>query len=118
MSEQKRHPSDLTDAGWAFVAPYLTMLPEDADQHLHEHREAFDAVRLDRAERPPLAVPAQRLPPPWGMVYQQTRCQLAAGCFEAMVHDLRALLGIAAGLDAEPTAAVLDSRTPYSTRAL
>jgi hypothetical protein len=36
---------------------------------------------------------------------------MAAGCFEALVDDLRALLRLAAGRAAEPSAIVLDSRT-------
>jgi transposase len=49
------------------------------------------------------------------MVYQQTRRWLAAGCFEAIVHDLRAILRFAAGREPEPTAAILDGRTIQST---
>jgi hypothetical protein len=32
--------------------------------------------------------------PPWHTVYQQTQRWLAAGVFEAMVHDLRRLLRV------------------------
>ena len=53
--------------------------------------------------------------PPWEAVYQQTQRWLSAGAFEAMVHDLRALLRLAKGRDKEPTAAILDSRTLRST---
>jgi len=35
--------------------------------------------------------------PPWAVVYQQTQRWLAAGCFEALVDDLRAVLRLAAG---------------------
>ena len=35
--------------------------------------------------------------PPWPAVYQQTQRWIAAGCFEAMVHDLRAMLRWSAG---------------------
>jgi transposase len=49
------------------------------------------------------------------MVYQQTRRWLAAGCFEAIVGDLRAILRFAAGRGPEPTAAVFDSRTLQSS---
>jgi transposase len=49
------------------------------------------------------------------MVYQQTRRWLAAGCFEAVVHDLRAVLRFAEGKQPEPTAAVFDSRMIRST---
>ena len=53
--------------------------------------------------------------PPWAAVYQQARRWLAAGCFEALVDDLRAVLRLAAGRTAAPSAAVLDSRTLRST---
>ena len=49
------------------------------------------------------------------MVYQQTRRWLAAGCFEAIVHDLRAIHRVAAGKESEPTAAIFDSRAIQST---
>src|SRR5512135_3573181 len=51
------------------------------------------------------------------MVSPQTRRWRAAGCFETIVHDLRAVLRCAAGKGPEPTAAILDSRTIQSTRA-
>jgi transposase len=53
--------------------------------------------------------------PPWEAVYQQTRRWLAAGVFEAMVHDLRTVLRLASGRAPEPTAAILDSRTLRSS---
>ena len=53
--------------------------------------------------------------PPWEALYQQTRRWIAAGVFEAMVHDLRALLRLAQGRAPDPTAAALDSRTLRST---
>ncbi len=53
--------------------------------------------------------------PPWFAVYQQSRRWLSAGVFEALAQDLRALLRIASGRDAEPIAAIIDSRTLRST---
>ena len=50
-----------------------------------------------------------------GAVYQQTQQWLAAGCFEALVYDLRAVLRLAAARTAEPSAAIIDSRTLRST---
>jgi len=40
---------------------------------------------------------------------------MAAGCFEAIVHDLRVLLRRAQDRAGQPTAAILDSRTLQST---
>jgi hypothetical protein len=45
------------------------------------------------------------------MVYPQTRRWLAAGCFEAIVHVLRAVLRFADGRQPGATAVILDSRT-------
>ena len=53
--------------------------------------------------------------PPWATVHQQTQRWLAAGCFEAMVDDVRALLRLSEGRAPDPTAVVLDSRTLQST---
>lgn len=53
--------------------------------------------------------------PPWSAVYQQSRRWMEAGCFEALASDLRVVLRMAAGRKAEPTAAILDSRTLRST---
>jgi transposase len=53
--------------------------------------------------------------PPWHTVYQQTQRWLKAGVFEAMVHDLRAVLRIAQGRNPEPSAAIFDGRTLQST---
>jgi transposase len=53
--------------------------------------------------------------PPWWVVYEQTRRWVAAGVFEAIIHDLRVLRRLAAGRAPQPTAAILDSRTRQST---
>ena len=77
-------------------------------------REVFNGLRwIVRAGAPWRLMPNDL--PPWEAVYQQTQRWIAAGVFEAMVHDLRALLRVAAGRDARPTAAILDSRTLQST---
>jgi transposase len=53
--------------------------------------------------------------PPWQAAYQQTRRWLEAGVFEAMVHDLPALLRLSGGRASDPTTTILDSRTLQST---
>jgi|GEM_PF-3611885 len=37
--------SDVTDEEWAFVAPYLSLLPQTAAQWRHEVRDVFNALR-------------------------------------------------------------------------
>ncbi len=82
----KPYSSDGSDEEWSFVAPYLTLCRLDSEQRDYELRDVFNALR-------------------W----------LRAGCFEAMVHDLRVLLREYAGREGQPSAVVLDSRTIQST---
>src|SRR3954470_19389992 len=108
------YPSDVSDEEWAFVAPYLTLMREDAPQRDHTLRAVFNALRWTvRAGAPWRLLPHDF--PPWPAVYQQTRRWLAAGCFEAVVHDLRAVLRLAAGRAPDPSAVIFDSRTVQST---
>ena len=53
--------------------------------------------------------------PPWAAVYQQTQRWLRAEVFEAIVTDLRAVLRLAQGRNAQPSAAIFDSRTLQSS---
>jgi len=109
------YPSDVTDDEWAFVAPYLTLMREDAPQRDYPLREVFNAVRwLVRTGGAWRYLPHDF--PPWHAVYDQSQRWIKAGVFEAMVHDLRELLRMCVGRNAQPTAAVFDSRTLQSTR--
>lgn len=114
MNERKPYPSDVSDEEWAFVAPYLTLMTEDAPQREYPLREVFNGLRYIARG----GIPWRMMPndlPPWYTVYQQTQRWLQAGVFEALVHDLRALLRLAAGRKEQPTAAIFDSRTLQSS---
>lgn len=110
----KPYPSDVSDDEWAFVAPYLTLMREDAPQREHSLRDLFNAARwVARA-----GIAWRMMPhdlPPWAAVYQQTQRWFKAGVFEAMVADLRLLLRVAQGRNPQPSATILDSRTLQST---
>ena len=56
MSEpacRKAYPSDVSDEEWAFVAPYLTLMAEDAPQRQHPMREVshYDDVQQSIVRR-------------------------------------------------------------------
>lgn len=111
---RKPYPSDVTDEEWAFVAPYLTLMREDAPQREHSLREVYNALRwMVRGGSPWRLLPHDL--PPWQTVFQQTQRWLASGVFEQMAGDLRAILRLAEGRSTQPTAAILDSRTLQST---
>ncbi len=114
MERRRAYPSDVNDDEWGFVAPYLTLMKEDAPQREHSLREVFNGLRwLVRAGATWRMMPHDL--PPWHTVYQQAQRWLAAGCFEAIVHDLRAMLRVAAGRQPEPRAAIFDARTMQSS---
>jgi transposase len=114
QAARKPYPSDVTDEEWAFVAPYPMLMDEAAPQRRHDPREGFDALRwIVRTGAQWRYLPTNV--PPWAAVYQQTQRWLGAGVFEAMVHDLRAVLRWTEGRADDPTAAIFAARTVQST---
>ena len=89
-------------------------MTEDAPQREYRLRELFNGLRwFVRAGCPWRLMPNDL--PPWSAVYQQTQRWLKAGSFEAMAHDLRAILRLVQGRNPDPSAVILDSRTLQST---
>lgn len=111
---RKPYQSDVSDEEWALVVPYLMLLPEDAGQRVHPLREVFNGLRYIVKSGAPWRLMPNDLPP-WEIVYQQAQRWLRAGCFEALAEDLRMLLRLASGRAAQPSAAVIDSRSLRST---
>ncbi len=104
------YPSDVSDEEWSFVAPYLTLMKDDAPQRDHDLREVFNGLRwIVRSGSPWRYLPHDL--PPWHTVYQQTQRWIRAAVFEAIVHDLRALIRLGEGKTEQPTAVIVDSRT-------
>jgi len=112
--ERQAYPSDVSDDEWSFVAPYLTLMTQEAPQREHDLREVFNGLRwIVRTGAQWRMMPHDL--PPWAAVYQQTQRWLKAGVFEAIVDDLRAVLRLAQGRHEEPSAAIFDSRTLQSS---
>jgi transposase len=66
-------------------------MTEDAPQREYSLREVFNGLRwIVRAGLSWRMMPHDL--PPWEVVYQQTQRWLKAGIFQALVHDLRAVL--------------------------
>jgi transposase len=111
---RKPYPTDVSDEEWSFVAPYLTLMSEEAPQRKHELRELFNGVRYVVKTGSTWRLVPHDLPP-WPAIYQQMQRWIHAGCFEAIIHDLRELLRATQGKKTQPTAVILDGRTLRST---
>ena len=111
---RKPYPSDVTDAEWEFLAPYLTLMREDAPQRAHSLRDLLNGLRYAAK----IGCDWRSLPhdlPPWHAVYQQAVRWRKAGVFEAAANDLREILRLKEGKSATPSAAILDGRVLRST---
>jgi transposase len=116
-SKRPGYVTDVSDDEWAFCAPYLTLMTQDAPQREHALREVFNGLRYIVRTGSQWRLMPHDLPP-WFTVYQQTQRWLKAGVFEAMAHDLRVALRLAAGRNDQPSAAIFaifDARTLQST---
>ena len=112
MSQKKRgYPSDVSDEEWEFCLPYLTLMREDAPQRDYPLRELFNALRwMIRAGSPWRMIPTNF--PPWKAVYDQAQRWIRAGVFEAMAHDLRAILRVVLEKrKGQPSATIIRSST-------
>jgi transposase len=72
MATRKPYPSDVSDEEWAFVAPYLALVREDASQRSHDLREVFNGLSWAVRTGSPWRYMPHDLPP-WETVYQQAR---------------------------------------------
>ena len=113
-TKRKSYPTDVSDEEWQFCVGYLTLMTEQAPQRVYPLREIFNALRYLVKMGGQWRMMPHDLPP-WEVVYQQTRRWIQAGCFEAMAHDLRAVLRMALDRQADPSAIIVDSRTIQST---
>jgi transposase len=111
--EQARvYPSDLTDAQWQVIAPYL---PQEVPgrrgrPRIWPLRRITEAILyLDRAGCAWRYLPKDF--PPWRTVYGYFAAWRDDGTLAALHDGLRAQVRAAAGRDAEPTAAIIDSQS-------
>src|SRR5215212_7237729 len=114
MMNRTLYDSDVSDAEWEIIAPYLRLMTEDAPQRIYDLREVFNALRWQiRAGAPWRLLPHDL--PPWYAVYQQAQRWFRAGVFEDLVADLRRLLRAAVDRPEEPSAAIFDGRVLQSS---
>src|SRR5262249_438841 len=111
---RKSYPSDVSDAEWEFLLPYLSLMREDAPQREYPLRDLFNAIRYVVRTGCQWRFLPHHLPP-WTAVYQQARRWMQAGAFEQIAHDLRAIVRFLNERGPEPTATIFDGRALQST---
>jgi transposase len=111
---RKSYPSDVTDAEWEFLLPYVTLMREDTPQRSTDMREVFNAIRYVVKTGCQWRMLPHDLPE-WTIAYQQARRWIQAGVFEQAAHDLRVILRLVQEREPRPSAVILDGRTLQST---
>ncbi|HYU73814.1 MAG TPA: transposase [Ktedonobacteraceae bacterium] len=77
--ERQNYPSDVSDDEWGFVAPYLTLMTEDAPQREHSLREVFKGLRwIVRTGAQWRMMPHDL--PPWAAVSRASAALAQSGC--------------------------------------
>jgi putative transposase len=110
------YSSDLTDEEWEIIAP---MIPPpiwiaNLQEPIYHPREIMNAIRY----RTRSGFAWRLLPhdlPPYDSVFYWYRRWFAEGILEAIHDRLRCMVRVAAGREAEPTAAILDSQSVKTT---
>ena len=111
---REAYPSDLSDAEWEFVAPLIPPARSGGRPRTVDVREVLDAIfyvlRSGCAWR--------MLPhdfPNWQTVYTYFRNWRKDGTWERLNSVLRQQVRQAAGREAEPSAAIIDSQSVKTT---
>jgi transposase len=110
VERQRTYPSDLTDAQWEVIEVMLPLPKWLGRPETHPRRAIVDAIlyvtRTGCAWR--------QLPvdfPPWPTVYWYFTQWNKRGVTERIVDELRELVRLAEGREAEPSAAIIDSQS-------
>jgi transposase len=110
--QARRYPSDLTDPQWQVIAGYLPRYRHGGRgrPRIWPLRQIVDAILyVDRTGCPWRYLPASF--PPWQTVYGYFAAWRDDGTLARLHGELRAQVRAAAGRDAQPTAAVIDSQS-------
>lgn len=114
MGGRKRYPSDLTDEQWRVLEPLIP--PE---KHGGRHREV-DMREIVNAILYMIwtGCPWRQLPhdlPPWGTVWDYFRLWRIDGTWTRIHDNLREMVRVKAGREAQPSASIIDSQSVKTT---
>ena len=111
-----RYQTDLTDAEWTVIEPYLPPAHSTGRPRSWPMREIVNGIfYVMRAGCPWRLLPSDL--PPWGTIYRWFAAFRDDGCFEKINHALVMADRERAGRGASPTGAIIDSQSVKTTEA-
>ena len=112
--KRKRYPSDLTDAQWKRIEALIPPAKPGGRDRAHSMREIVDALFYVLRSGCSWRMLPHDLPP-WQTVYTYFRQWRDDGTIERVHTALRQQVRLAAGREAEPSAAIIDSQSVKTT---
>jgi putative transposase len=113
-TEQRRYPSDVNDAEWEIIAPYLAQKDGPGRKRTVNIREVANALfYLDHTGCQWRYLPKDF--PAWEHIYYYFRCWTEDGTWETVNTLLRRKVRVHEQRDAEPSAAIIDSQSVRTT---
>lgn len=112
--ERRAYSTDLSDAEWERLAPYVPTPKPGGRPPVHTRRELLDAVFC--VIRPGCS--GRLLPndlPPWRTVYHYWRLWRVDGTWERIHTALRERLRVKLGRNPQPSAGIIDSQSVKTT---
>ena len=111
---KRSYPTDLTDAEWKHIEPFVPAPKCRGRQRIHSPREILNAVfYILRSGCPWRLLPREY--PPWKTVYHYFRQWRINGTFEQLNAALRERLRICLGRNPQPSAGIADSQSAKTT---
>ena len=111
---RKPYPSDLTDGQWQELAPLRPAGTNRGHPRTTDRREVVNGIRYVLRG----GIPWRMLPPdlpPWGTVWWYCRNWRDDGTWQRVAETRRARVWEAAGREATPRAAIIDSQSVQTT---
>src|SRR5437899_8676950 len=107
---RKRYPSDLTDAQWELLAPFIPPPSPNTTQEVISRREIVNGILyVLRAGCSWRQMPHDL--PNGKTVFHSFRCWQRDGTWEKAMHALRQKVRGSMGREEEPSAAIIDSQS-------
>ena len=112
--ERRLYATDLTDAQWVLLDPYIPPAKPGGRPRLHTRREIVNGILYVLRSGCAWRLLPHDLPP-WQTIYHYFRLWRQANVWEAVEVALREQVRQRAGREQSPSAAILDSQSVKTT---